>query len=327
VKNNQAMRRCCVLSTLVLLCLHGFAFAQSWPTRPVTLVSSTSSGSAADATARILSPRLATLWKQSVVVDNRTGAAGNIGVASVARATPDGHTVLFAPNTVTMVGSLYKNLGWDIEQSFEHVILLARTVSVLVVNAELPVKSAAELIALAKRRPGELNYASPGVGTPQHLSGELFKQLEGLDVVHVPYKTLAAAVIDVAGGRAQFGFLSMTAVSAMLKAGKLRGLASIGEQRHPTTPDVPTFREAGIERVQAGGWAGVFLPRGTPREIVERLARDIGGLLQTPEVQQEVLRVDLYPNTNGGQREFAALVKGDTERWRKVIADGKITAD
>ncbi len=323
----ETLFRRCVMSILLTLCCHGLAVGQSWPTRSVTFVSSTSSGSAADATARILAPRLSALWKQAVVVDNRTGAAGNIGVASVARANPDGYTVLFAPNTVTMVGALYKNLGWDIEQSFEHVILLARTVSVLVVNNDLPVKSAAELIALARRRPGELNYASPGVGTPQHLSGELFKQIEGLDVVHVPYKTLAAAVIDVAGGRAQFGFLSMTAISPLLKAGKLRGLASIGEQRHPTTPDVPTFREAGIERVQAGGWAGVFLPRGTPREVVDRMARDIGALLQTPEVQQEILRADLYPNTNGGQREFSALVKGDTERWRKVIADGKITAD
>lgn len=304
------------------------AQAQPWPSKPVTIIVPTSSSTGADIIGRIVSRRFAVMWKQPVIVDNRTGASGTIGVGAAAKAAPDGYTILFAPNTVTMIGSIYKNMTWDVEQSFEPISLLARTVSAVVVNAELPAKSVADLIALAKAKPGQLNFASPGVGTPQHLYGELFKQIMAVDMLHVPYKTTASAVTDLAGGRAQVGFFSLSAVMPLVKAGKLRVLATVGEQRAAATPDAPTFKESGLDRVQAGSWIAAFMPRGTPREIVEHVTRDLNSLLAQPDFQQELLRADLLPNTSGGgQKELAAIVRADVVRWKKVIADGNITAE
>ena len=315
-----------VASAALLLAVN--ADAQEWPARAVTIIVPTSSSSGSDIIGRAVSPRLGTLWKQPVVVDNRLGASGAIGIGAVAKAAADGYTVLFTPNTITMLGSLYKNLGWDAEQSFEPVTLLAKTVLALVVHNEVPAKTVAELVALAKSRPGQLNYASPGIGTPQHLHAELFKQTVGADIVHVPYKTIAAANTDLAGGRTQMAFVSVSAIMPLARAGKVRILATVGEQRTPGTPEVPTFREAGFDSLQAESWIAAFVPRGTPRAIVDRITRDLGALLANPEFQQELARADLAPNTGGGgQKELAGIVKADVARWRKVISDGNITAE
>ena len=320
--------RAITLAAVAALSLAGTLHAQEWPARPVTIVVPTSSSSGSDIIGRAVSPRLGALWKQAVVVDNRLGASGAIGIGAAAKAPADGYTLLFTPNTITMLGSLYKNLGWDVEQSFEPVTLLAKTVLALVVHSEVPAKTVAELVALAKSRPGQLNYASPGIGTPQHLHGELFKQTVGADIVHVPYKTIAAANTDLAGGRTQMAFVSVSAIMPLAKAGKVRILATIGEQRTPGTPEVPTFREAGFDGLQAESWIAAFVPRGTPRAIVDRITRDLGALLANPEFQQELTRADLAPNTGGGgQKELAGIVKADVARWKKVISDGNISAE
>lgn len=301
------------------------ARAQEWPAKPVTFIIPTSSASASDTIARVMQPRLQALWKQPVVIDNRTGASGMLGFQATARAAPDGYTLMLAPNTITMLGSIYKNQPWDVESSYEYIALVVRTVSAVLVTNDLPVKSVPELVALAKSKPGVLNYASPGIGTPQHLYGELFKQITATDMVHVPYKTLAAAVTDLAAGRAEVGFLSLSAVVPMIKSGRVRVLATVGDRR--TIPEVPTFKEAGLEAVQAGSWIGAFAPRNTPRDIVARITRDFNTIMQQPDFQQEMVKNDLITNTSGaGGPELAALIKADVARWAKVVQAANIVA-
>ena len=301
------------------------AHAQAWPSKPVTLIIPTSSSSAADIVGRAIQPRLQAMWKQPIIVDNRVGASGIIGFNATARAAADGYTIMLSPNTITMLGAIYKNQTWDVEQSYDPVALMVRTISAVIVNDEAPVKSVSELVALAKSKPGQLNYASPGIGTPQHLYGELFKQITGTELVHIPYKTLAAAVTDLAGGRAEVGFLSLSAVMPLVKAGKMRVLATVGDRR--TLPDVPTFKEAGLDAVQAGSWIGAFVPKNTPRDVVARITRDFNAILQQADFQQEMLRADLITNTSGnGGPELAALVKADVARWTKVVNTANITA-
>jgi len=322
--NIPARFRAVLLGALCLLPALS-AHAQAWPTKPVTLIIPTSSSSAADIVGRAIQPRLQAMWKQPIIVDNRVGASGIIGFNATARAAADGYTIMLSPNTITMLGAIYKNQTWDVEQSYDPVALMVRTISAVIVNDQAPVKSVSELVALAKSKPGQLNYASPGIGTPQHLYGELFKQITGTELVHIPYKTLAAAVTDLAGGRAEVGFLSLSAVMPLVKAGKMRVLATVGDRR--TLPDVPTFKEAGLDAVQAGSWIGAFVPKNTPRDVVARITRDFNAILQQADLQQEMLRADLITNTSGnGGPELAALVKADVARWTKVVNTANITA-
>jgi tripartite-type tricarboxylate transporter receptor subunit TctC len=322
--NIPARFRAALLGALFLLPALS-AQAQTWPTKPVTLIIPTSSSSAADIVGRAIQHRLQAMWKQPIIVDNRVGASGIIGFNATARAAADGYTIMLSPNTITMLGAIYKNQTWDVEQSYDPVALMVRTISAVIVNDEAPAKSVSELVALAKSKPGKLNYASPGIGTPQHLYGELFKQITGTDLVHIPYKTLAAAVTDLAGGRAEVGFLSLSAVMPLVKAGKMRVLATVGDRR--TLPDVQTFKEAGLDAVQAGSWIGAFVPKNTPKDVVARITRDFNAILQQADFQQEMLRADLITNTSGnGGPELAALIKADVARWTKVVNTANITA-
>lgn len=302
--------------------------AQAWPARPVTIIVPTSSSSGSDIIARAMSPRLQALWKQPVVVDNRVGASGSIGLTAAARAAPDGYTILFAPNTITMLGSLYKNVQWDAEQSYDPIALLAYTTLAFAVNADVPAKTVQEFIAYAKGRSGQLNYATPGIGTPQHLAAELFKQVYGLEIAHVPYKTLAAALVDLAGGRAQMSILGLSSVMAMVKSGRVRVLAVHGTQRSPTMPDVPTFRELGMDKVSADSYLVAMLPRNTVKEAADRIIRDVLAVMGQPDYQAELVRADLVPNNPaGGPKELATIIRNDVAHWRRVVQAGNITAE
>jgi tripartite-type tricarboxylate transporter receptor subunit TctC len=302
--------------------------SQPWPTRPVNFIVSTSPGTASDILARLMASRLSTVWKQPIVVDNRTGAGGAIAMGYVAKAKPDGYNILFTPNTITMIGALSKSIDWDVVQSFTPVSLIARTLTVVVVNTDLPAKNVADVMELARSQPGKLNYASPGVGTPQHLFGELFKQAYSLNVVHVPYKTSAGAVTDMAAGTTQFGFFALGTIMPMVKTGKLRILAASSEQRSSFVPDVPTFNEAGIGKIQASNWVGTFMPRQMPADVVERVARDFAALLADSGFQRELHNVELIPNpSTGSSQEFAATVKFDAARWKKVVVDANIVTE
>lgn len=301
---------------------------QPWPSRPINFIVATSPGTASDIIARSIANRMTPIWKQPIIVENRVGAGGAIAMSSVAKAKPDGYNILFSANTITMIGALRKSIDWDVVESFTPLVLIGRTVTVAVINTDLPAKNMSEVMALAQSQPGKLNYASPGTGTPQHLFGELFKQAYGLNLVHVPYKSSAGAITDLAAGSTQIGFFALGTVMPMVKAGKLRILATSGEQRSGFIPDIPTFNEAGIGKIQASNWIGTFMPPQVPVEIVNRVTRDFIALLADASFRQELLNVELIPNTsNGGSQEFATIIKSDVARWKKVVADAKIATE
>ena len=304
--------------TVVLLWV-GAALAQDYPTRQVTIVSSTGAGSASDMIGRVLAPRLQQRFGRAVIVENRTGASGNIGVASVVKSTPDGHALLIAPSTVTITPWLVKDLGWDPSRDLEAVARLAVISMALTVNAGVPAHDARQFVALAKQRPGALNYGTPGSGTPQHLGMELFKQATNTSLTHVPYKNLPGAVTDVLGGRVDGGFFAVQSVLPHAKAGKVRLLATTGERRTPWTPDVPTLTEQGVSGADVESWIGLFAPAGTPAALLARLHQEVAAVMATPEVSETLFQGGVQAGVSSPQ-ELRELVRSELERYRRVVA-------
>jgi tripartite-type tricarboxylate transporter receptor subunit TctC len=292
----------------------------------ITLIVPTTPGTGSDIAARLIGPRLSKKLGQPVIVENRTGASGIIGIGAVAKAPPDGNTILFVPNTMAMISSLNKNLPWDPVKDFAPVARLGKMLISAVVTPSLPVKSVDELVALAKSKPGQLNYGSPGSGTPHHLRSEMFKQITKTNIVHIPYKGSAGAVTDLVGGQVQVGFFPLHSVLPMVSVGKLRMIATSGETRSRWTPDVPTFRESGIKGLNDYDWLGVFLPRATPNEIVNRLSRELVAIVSAPDVQEELAKSGIIANP-GGPEEIATLLKNELVEWKKVVDDGHIAAE
>ena len=292
----------------------------------VTLVVPFTSGSGSDIIARIVGPRLAELWRQPVVVDNKPGASGNIGAEAVAKAAPNGHTLLMAINTLAMAPNLYKKPPFDPATDFAPVIKMAVANFCLVVNPSLPVNDLAGLLELARRQPGQLNYASPGNGTPHHLAMELLKLQTGTSLTHVPYKGIAGATTDLAGGQVQMMFASLHSVLPLVKAGKLKLLGVTGE-RSPLAPGIPAFREQGMEFLDAiDAWYALFAPAKTPPEVIAKLHQDVSAVLALPAVRAQLAAQGLVVQT-GSSEQLGSLLRADLARWRKVIADAKITAD
>lgn len=291
--------------------------------KPVTLVVPTSPATSTDIMARTLQPRLQKLWADNVVVENRTGASGAIGMADVVRADPDGNTVLISTSTMAMVTLTQKNLSWNPATDLQPVARLAGLPYAIVVNPALPVHGVQELIALAKKSPGRLNYSTPGVGTPHHLVTEMFRHATGIDVVHIPYKTSAAAITDLVGGQVQFAFLPVQGVLPLVKAGKLRMIATVTDARTQWTPDVPTLKEQGVNGVAINSWIGAFLPKNAPRTLVNKYSRDIGTILDSPNVKAQLLTAGIIVQF-GGPGDMAALLSHDMALWRSVVAEGRI---
>ncbi len=314
------------LAFLSVWLLAGIVYAQDYPSRQLTIVSSTGAGSASDMIARVLAPRLQQRLGRAVIVENRTGASGNIGVASVVKSVPDGHTLLIAPSTITITPWLVKDLGWDPSRDLEPVARLAVIGMALTVHAAVPAHNARELIALAKQRPGSLNYGTPGPGTPHHLGMELFKQVTGTSLTHVPYKNLPGAVTDVLGGRVEGGFFAVQSVLPHAKAGKVRLLATTGERRTPWTPDVPTLQEQGVSGADVESWIGLFAPQGTPAGIVSRLHQEVSALLAQPEITETLFQGGVQVGMASSQ-ELRELVKSDLERYKRVVAAAGLRAD
>jgi tripartite-type tricarboxylate transporter receptor subunit TctC len=311
---------------LAFIFLIGCAWAQDYPSRQVTIVSSTGAGSASDLIGRVLAPRLQQRFGRPVIVENRTGASGNIGVASVVKAAPDGHTLLIAPSTLTITPWLVKDLGWDPSRDLQAVARLAVISMALAVNSNVPAQNATQFIALAKERPGALNYGTPGSGTPQHLGMELFKQATGANLTHVPYKNLPGAVTDVLGGRVDGGFFAVQSVLPHAKAGKLRLLATTGDRRTPWTPDVPTLQEQGVVGADVESWIGLFAPTGTPPAIVSRLHEEVAALLAAPEVAETLYQGGVQAGV-ASPNELRELVKTELERYRRVVAAAGLRAE
>jgi tripartite-type tricarboxylate transporter receptor subunit TctC len=306
------------------LALAGPAKAQDYPSKPIRLVVPFAAGGATDVLARLVGERLTASLGQQVVVDNRPGAGGNIGSDIVARAEPDGYTILMgAVGTHAINPSLYPKMPYDPVKDFAPVTLVASVPNVLVVNPEVPAKSVQELIDLAKAKPGELNFASSGNGTSIHLSGELFKAMTGTDIVHVPYKGSGPAVTDLLGGQVQMMFDNMPSSLPHVKAGKLRALGVTSAKRSPALPEVPTIAEAGVPGYDATSWFGILAPAGTPEPVVTRLQGAIVQALGEPEMRQRMADLGAEP-VGDTPAEFGQFITAELAKWAKVVNDAGV---
>lgn len=297
----------------------------AYPQRNVQIVVPYTPGTGADIIARALGPRLSERWKVGVIADNRPGATGNIGADFVAKAAPDGHVVLMTATSFGTTPALSPKLPFDPVRSFAPVVQIAASTLTLVVHPQLPVRSMREFIQLAKRRPGELLYSSPGNGGPQHLTTELIKLETGIDIVHVPYKGASGAITDLMGGHVQAMVSAVQTIAPQVRGGKLRMLAVMGEERSAAFPEVPTMKEQGLPLV-VETWYGMFAPAGTPLAVVAKLNADVNALLREVEVRELLTRQDL--NAVGGSPErFGEMVRRELARWARVVAAAKIKAD
>jgi tripartite-type tricarboxylate transporter receptor subunit TctC len=302
--------------------------ASTYPNKPIRLIVPYTSGGGYDVVARLLAQRLTERWGQQVLVDNRAGANGNIGATLVAKADPDGYTLLMGgigPNAINP--SIYGDkTGYDAIKDFAPVMLVATFQNIVVVNSSVPVKSIKELIAMAKSKPGEINYASAGSGSTQHLSGELFKTMAGVDITHIPYKGSAPAQAALLGGEVSLMFNSTPTTLPHVKTGKLRGLAVTGLRRSPEAPELPTVAESGVPGYEVIGWYGVLAPAGTPKQIVSKINGELEKILQIPAIKTRFR--DLGVETDGGSPEqFGEFIKKEVTKWAKVVKDSGAKAD
>jgi tripartite-type tricarboxylate transporter receptor subunit TctC len=305
-----------VFSGLALAIAH--ANAQSYPTKPVRVIVPFPPGAGADITTRLFAPRLSEALGQSVVVENRAGAAGNIGAEVVARAAPDGYTLLTAPASIAISQTLYKKLSFDLLRDFQAVSMLASVPFLLVVHPSLPVKNVKDLIALAKARPGQLNYASTGNGSSPHLTAEMLKMQARIDAVHVPYKGTPLAVTDLLTGQVSFMFANALSMLPHVNSGRLHALGVTSAKRNAATPQLPTMAESGLPGFESGTWYALLAPAGTPREVVARLSAEIGKLTQHPDIRKKLVAqgAEALTMTPG---ETAAYIKSEVAKWGKVV--------
>ncbi len=296
----------------------GFA-ADPFPVRQIRFVVPYPAGGPLDTVARLLGQKVAANVKQPVVVDNVPGAGGNIGAAAVAKAAPDGHTILMgAVATHAINPALYPSMPYDAERDFIAVTQVAITPNVLVVNPALKANSVGEFVALAKAQPGKLNFGSGSTGSAGHLAGELFKSLAGVDMVHVPYKGAAAAMQDLIGGRVDLMFDNLASSLAQVKGGRVRALAVTTARRSGLAPDLPTIAESGIAGFDISTWFGIFVPAGTPRPAIDRLHAEFAAALAAPEVREKLLAMGAEPVGNT-PAEFAAFVKSEAAKYAKLV--------
>lgn len=305
-------------AALVALCCLP-AMAQAFPERPVRIVVPYPAGGSNDVIARLLGQKLTERWGQQVIIDNRGGAGGNIGTDAVAKAAPDGHTLLLtAPGPLTVNQSLYRTLPYDPVADFAPVALVASVPIVLMVHPSVQAKTVAELTALAKANPGKINFGSSGNGTTNHLAGELYKSLAGINIVHVPYRGAAPAMNDLLGGHIQMMFDNMPAVMPHVKAGSVRALAVAGKTRSKAFPDLPTMEEAGVPGFEASAWFGLVAPAKTPPAALNAIEQAVTDALRSPDIVQKLGDLGAEPGRVAGD-EFRRFLAAEVERWSKVV--------
>ena len=300
------------------------ALAQQYPSRPVRVVVPFAPGGPNDIIVRMIAPKLAESLGQPFVVENRAGAGGNIGTDYVAKSPPDGYTLLSVGPGSLIINPLMGKVPYDTERDFAPVTLMARAPNALVVHPSLPARSVAELIALARARPGAINYASGGNGSTPHLAAALFAGMAGVELTHVPYKGTAPATADLVGGQVQIAFLGIPAVLPYAKSGKLRVLAVTGLRRSPELPDVPTVDESGVPGYEVSPWYGLLAPAATPGAIVARLALEATRIVRAPETREK-LALAGAETAGSTPEEFAAVIRADTAAWSRIVPTLKAT--
>ena len=294
-------------------------FAQPWPAKPVRLIVPFAPGGPTDAVGRAIAQHLTAALGQQVFVDNRPGAGGTIGAAAAAKSPADGYTLFFATtSTFSIAPSLYSNPGFEPLRSFAPISQLVTAPFLVVVHPALPARSLQELIKLAKARPGQFNFASGGSGTPPHIAGEMFKAAAGVDIVHVPFKGMAPAVIDLVTGRVEMIFEQLLPLQAHIQSGKLRPLAVASVKRHPQLPELPTSAEAGLPGYEVTAWFGLAAPAGTAPDVIKRLNAEVAKALQTREVRDAFSNQGLAPAGNSPE-EFAAFIASEGARWSRAV--------
>jgi tripartite-type tricarboxylate transporter receptor subunit TctC len=302
------------------------AGAQTFPARPVRLVVGFTPGGGVDINARMLAGKLTEILGQTVLVENKPGAGTNIANEFVARAAPDGYTLLINTAAVAINMSLYKNVPFDTLKDFAPVSVFSESQNIMLTNAAKPYKSAAEVVAAARARPGALTYASAGSGSTQHLAGELFKLQTKTDILHVPYKGSAPATTALLSGEVDMVFINVPAILQHVKSGRLRALAAAGSKRTALMPEVPTLKEAGVSGVEVVVWYGVLAPAGTPKDVVALLATAIGKAARSPDIRQKLLDQGAEP-VGSTPEEFGVLLKDEVAKWREVVRAAGLKAE
>ena len=320
----KALTRSALIAMSVLLGASSTAYSQNYPTKAIRMIVPATPGGAADTLSRTIAQKLSEAWGWPVVVENKGGAAGIIGAEAAARSPNDGYTLMMgSAGGITIHPSLYPKLPYDPVKDFTPVVMVANSPLILVVHPSVPAKTVMELIQLAKRKPGELNFGSAGVGSTQHLSGELLKSMANIDMKHIPYKGSAPASVDLLAGRISVMFENMLSMIPSIKEGTVRAIALTGSSRSPTMPDLPTVAESGVPGFAVVGWYGIVVPTGTDPAIVKKLNMEINRILKLPEVGVRLTSLGTEP-VGGTSEEFANRIKVDTAKWRKLIKDSDI---
>ncbi|AVA33814.1 MULTISPECIES: Bug family tripartite tricarboxylate transporter substrate binding protein [Cupriavidus] len=303
----------------------GQALAQpSYPSKPIRLVVPYPAGGGTDTVGRMIGQRLAEAWGQPVVVDNKPGASGMLGNDTVAKAAPDGYTVLLAITALIQSPSLYKRMPYDVNKDFTPVSLIAKSSDLFVVPNRVPASTLREFVALAKA--GKLSYGSYGNGTSSHLHGELLRQQTGVELTHIPYKGAAPLLNDLLGGQVDSAFVDVTSAYPYLTSGKFKILGITGTQRYKAIPNVPTFAEQGLPGFEPSGWFALFLPANAPKDVTSRMATEVARIVKLPEISQKLAGMGLQP-VGSAPQELAAVVSGDMPKWAKIVQDAHIQLD
>ena len=315
-----------VAASLLGACTAALAQSDSagYPNRVVKIVHQYTAGGGNDYLARIAANGLSERWGQSVIVEPRPGGGGIIGADAVAKATPDGYTILLSANPLSILPAMGKPLPFEVPASFAPITVLATGPFVIVANKDAPFKTINELIAYVKARPGQIPYASVGVGSPHHMLMELFKSKVGIDIVHVPYKGAASQMQDIVAGQILFGFSSISSTLAQVQAGSVRALVITGDKRSPLVPDAPTAAEAGLPDFEANSWYGLLAPAGTPAAIVEKVRTDVTKVFSEPALQAKLVGQGFVPVTDSTPATFKAQIEREIPMWRDVVARQKL---
>lgn len=317
---------CVLLLALILAVACGKGLAQDYPTKPIRIIVGFSAGSASDVLARVVAQKMSEAWGQPGLVENKPSAGGIVAASSVATAAPDGHTLLVVSAGHAATAAMFNKLPYDTLKDFAGVSRIANVPSILVVAPALGAKSVTELVALLKARPGKLNFSSPGVGSANHLAGELFKTLAGIDAAHVPYKGIPEAITAVVSGSVQFNFSPVVNVLPLIRDGKLLPLAASSGKRSAALPDLPTMAESGVQGYVFDPWFGILAPANTPKPLLSKLSREVARIVELPDVKERMRVLGAEPASTTPEG-FDAYIRTEVAKFQKIVRDAGITPE